>query len=84
MILITLEDGAGTSAFSFAGFFRPDTFFNRPRVRAMRNAGRMKGKHPAGYVFPAHKIAVNIIQQLITVNVTVIIRSRNSKWMIVV
>src|SRR5688572_20475822 len=50
----------------------------------MWNSFRMKGNMPLLNVITAHKIPINIIQHLITINIAVIIWRRNGLWMIIV
>src|SRR5690606_32182245 len=62
----------------------PDASFHSSRMGAVRDTGRMQGDMARIYVVPAHEIAVDIIQNLVTVNITVTVRCRNTFRMVVV
>ena len=68
----------------FAGFLLADAFLDRTRMWTVRNTGRMKGEHPAGDMFAAHEIPIDIIQQLVAVDIAVIVGSRNTLRMVIV
>src|SRR6476620_5887915 len=67
----------------FFGFFCSDTFLHSTWMRAVWNTTRMQCDHSSGHIFAAHEIAVHIINHFITVNVAVIIWSRNTLRMII-
>ena len=49
----------------------------------MRNTARMQRDLSLNYIFPAHKIAVYIIQYFITVNIAMVIWRRDGQRMVV-
>ena len=61
----------------FLGLPGAETTLNGPGMRPVRDAPGMQGDHPPGDMFAAHKIAVDIIQELIAVDIAVIVWSRN-------
>src|SRR5450432_2120313 len=65
------------------GLFRPDAALNGAGMRPMGNATWMQGEHSAGDMLTAHEVAVHIIEQLVTVDITVIIRRRDSLRVVV-
>src|ERR1700722_7831954 len=67
----------------FPGLLGADTALDGPRMRPMRDTPGVQGDHPPGNMFTAHKIAVDIIQDLVTVDIAVIVGSRNRKRMII-
>src|SRR5688500_13321669 len=52
-------------------------------MRTVGDACGVKGHHAPGDIFTAHKIAIHIIQQLITVDIAVVIRCGDRLRMIV-
>src|ERR1700735_1872776 len=67
----------------FLRFLRPDTPLNGSGMRPMRNTPGMQRDHPLCHILPAHEIPVDIIKQLVTIDIAVIIRSGNGQGMIV-
>src|SRR6478672_5212269 len=67
----------------FFCLFCANTFFNCAGMRTMRNTSRMQSNHTSCNIFAAHEIAVNIIDNFIAVDVTVIIGRRNTLRMII-
>ena len=66
------------------GFFFANAFFHCTRMWAMWYASRMQGNHSPRYIFTAHEISINIVQQLIAIDVGMVVRGRNGLWMIII
>ena len=65
----------------FFGFSGANAFFDGAGMRPVRDSRRMQRDHAPGYVLTAHEIAIYIIQYLIAVDITMVVRSRNSLGM---
>ena len=68
----------------FFGRFLSDASFDGSRMRAVRDACRMKGQLALVDIVPAHEITIHIVEDLVGVDIAVVIGRRDGFGMVVI